>query len=131
MKSRIAALLVACLVLTFVVGCQKTVVRGPEGKELAMTLPMWGVTAYRGQSTPVEIKIDRTNFTDKVTVSMSQLPNGVDVSPATQTVETDAATFILKTSPTANLVTKQAVTVTIAGPNGMQATDYFHLTVKE
>ena len=124
------ALGVALEGLCVLAGCQTATVRGPEGKMMTVEVPM-AVTVQRGPTQPLTIEIERGDFTDPVTVSVSQLPAGVTVDKASKTVETDAATFMLKADKDAAMVVNQAVRVNVTGPGGMAATKYVKLTVKE
>jgi hypothetical protein len=126
--STCAAALLA--VLFAAAACQQTKVRGPHGEELTATAPRW-VTIHRGESVPLTVGIDRDRFSGPVTVSISQLPTGVAVDRRSQRVDTDAATFALRANRDADLVAKQAVRVTVRGPDGRETTQYVDLTVAE
>jgi uncharacterized surface anchored protein len=104
-------------------------VRGPEDKKLAATTPI-AMTIHRGQSTALEVGIDRDNFSGPVTVSLSQIPKGVDVDRVSQKVETSSATFALTASKDAELVAERPLGVTIEGMDGRRATQFVALTVK-
>lgn len=117
-------------VLFAAAACQQTSVRGPRGEELTATAPKW-VTIHRGESVPLTVGIDRERFSGPVTVSLSQLPSGVAVDRRSQRVDTDAATFALSAKPDADLVARQALRVTVKGPDGRETTQYVDLTVAE
>jgi len=127
MKATNMAFVAVCLLST--VACQTVTVRGPEDKKLAATTPI-AMTIHRGQSTPLEVGIDRENFTGPVTVSVSHLPHGVEVDRASQKVETSSATFALTASKDAELVAEQPLGVTVEGMDGRRATQFVALTVK-
>ena len=127
MTARTFAVLAACLLAT--AACQSTTVRGPEDKAITATTPT-SLTLRRGESTALEVGIDRQNFTGPVTVSVSQLPRGVEVDRATQKVETDSATFALKAAKDADLVDEQKLGVMVQGMDGRRAMQYVALTVK-
>lgn len=121
----------ALVCLAAAVGCKDvTTVRGPGGEKLTATTPR-AVNIRRGESIPLEVGIDRVNFTGPVTVSISQLPRGIEVDKSSQNVETTSATFVLKASKTADLVANQAVLVTVESPDGRKASQYIDLTVAE
>ena len=118
----------ACLVA--LAACQSATVRGTEGRSLTATTQT-SMTLRRGQSLPLEVAIDRQQFTGPVTVSIFQLPKGVSSDKSSIKAGTTIATFILKASASADLVTNQAVGVTVEDPNGRQATQFVTLTVTD
>jgi hypothetical protein len=122
-----AALAASLLALA---ACQSATVRGANGSSLTATTPT-SMTLHRGDTAPLEVGIDRRKFTGPVTVSIFQLPNGVESDKSSIKAETTSATFILKCGAAADLVTNQAVGVTVEDPNGRQATQYVNLTVSE
>jgi hypothetical protein len=127
MKAGTRAFVTACLLAT--AACQTVTVRGPEDKKLAATTPI-ALTIHRGESTALEVGIDRENFTGPVTVSVSQLPTGVAADRVSQKTETATATFALTASKTAELVADQPLGVTVEGMDGRRATQFVALTVK-
>ena len=120
--------LAACLVAAG--ACQSTTVHGTEGRSLTATTPS-SLTIRRGESIPLEVGIDREKFTGPVTVSIFQLPKGVSSDKSSIKAGTTTATFILKAAANADLVTNQAVGVTVEDPNGRQATQFVTLSVTE
>jgi hypothetical protein len=128
MRSSMCAALAACLLA--VAACQSTTVHGQQGRVLTATTPR-SMTIRRGDSVPLQVAIDRENFTGPVTVSISQLPKGVEADRNSMNVETTSATFILKAAKTADLVSNQAVGVTVEDPNGAKALQYINLTVTD
>jgi hypothetical protein len=127
MKAGTLAFAAACLLAT--AACQTVTVRGPEDKKLAATTPI-AMVIHRGESIPLEVGIDRENFAGPVTVSVTQLPKGVEVDRASQKVETESATFALTASPNAEIVADQPIGVTVEGMDGRRATQFVALTVK-
>ena len=128
MRLLISAALVGCLL--GLGGCQSATVRGTEGRSLTATTSR-SMTMYRGESAPLEVGIDRENFTGPVTVSIFQLPRGVASDKATIHSETTSATFILTAASSADRVGNQAVGVTVEGPDGRKATQFVALTVTD
>ncbi|MCE9638120.1 MAG: hypothetical protein K8T90_20655 [Planctomycetes bacterium] len=128
MRLSIPAALAVCLFTA--VACQSATVRGPQGQSVTANAPVW-MTIHRGESSPLEIGIDRTKFTGPVTVSIFQLPKGVESDKASIKAETTSVTFILKASKTADLVSNQAVGITVEDPSGRQATQFVNLTVND
>jgi hypothetical protein len=110
--------------------CRQTTVRGPNEEAVTATTPN-ALTIHRGDSIPLKVSLDRDNFEGPVTVSISQLPSGVETDEATQTVDTGSATFSLRASKDADLVANQAVGVTVDAMDGRKAMHYFALTVAE
>ena len=110
--------------------CNSTTVRGPEGEAVTATAPS-ALTIHRGDSIPLKVALDRDKFEGPVTVSISQLPKGVETDHVTQTVDTSSATFSLKASNNADLVANQAVNVTVDAMDGRRLTQYVAITVAE
>ena len=110
--------------------CHDATVRGPQGQSLTATTPR-SMTLRRGENAPLQVGIDQDNFSGPVTVSISRLPRGVESDVNSQKVETTSATFSLRASKTADLVTDQAVLVTVEGLNGRTASQYVDLSVKD
>ena len=128
MRITMPAALAACLFA--IVACQSATVRGTQGRSLTATTPT-SMTILRGDSAPLQVGIDRERFTGPVTVSIFQLPNGVESDKSSIKAETTSATFILKAARNADLVSNQAVGVKVEDPNGRQATQYVNLTIKD
>jgi hypothetical protein len=118
----------ACLLAA--AACNSTTVRGPDGVAVTATAPN-ALTIHRGDSIPLTVDLDRDNFEGPVTVSLSQLPKGVETDQPTQTVDTESATFSLKASNDADLVANQAVELTVDAMDGRRLTQYVALTVAE
>jgi hypothetical protein len=126
---RTATLVLVAVGLLATAACQTVTVRGPDDKKLAATTPL-AMTLHRGESKALEVGIDRDNFSGPVTVSVSQLPPGVEVDRNDQKVETQSATFALTASANAELVAGQPIGVTVEGMDGRRATQFVALTVK-
>jgi len=110
--------------------CKQTTVRGPNDEAVTATAPS-SLTIHRGDSIPLTVSLDRQKFEGPVTVSISQLPKGVETDHVTQTVDTSSATFSLKASNNADLVANQAVNVTVDAMDGRRLTQYVAITVAE
>jgi hypothetical protein len=110
--------------------CQQATVRGPEGKKLTVTVPA-SVTIRRGETVSVDVGINREDFSQPITASISKLPSGVGADESSQKVERNTTAFVLKASKTADLVDGQAVEITVEGPDGMTASQHFKLNVTE
>ena len=128
MRLTVHAALAVCLLAAG--GCQSATVRGQEGQSLTATTPR-SMSIRRGESSTLEVGIDREKFTGPVTVSIFQLPKGVASDKSSIKAETTSATFILKAGAAADLVSNQAVGVTVEDPNGRKATQFVDLTVTD
>jgi hypothetical protein len=127
MRLAIPAALAACLFAA--AACtSNTTVRGTQGQSTTATTPS-SMTLHRGDTAPLEVGIDRERFTGPVTVSIFQLPKGVESDKSSIKAEATSATFILKVAAAADLVTNQAVGVTVEDPNGRKATQFVNLNV--
>ena len=122
----------ATVLLALFAGCSKTTVEGSGGKKLTLVQPT-DHTLKRGSTTEVTVAIAREKFSDPVSVSFDKLPTGVEVVDKDKKIAADdnTAKFTLKASDKADLVSNQEVKVTVAGPDGMKATEPFKLTVKD
>lgn len=110
--------------------CRSTTVRGPNNESVTATAPS-SLTIHRGEVIPLKVSLDRDNYSGPVTVSLSQLPRGVEADEITQTVDNETATFALKASEDADLVEDQTIGVTVDAMNGRRATQYVALTVED
>lgn len=133
MKMQHAILPLFFLISALLVGtaCQQTTVRGTSGSAMTIRGPHTPVVIQRGHSQALEVGIVREGFTDAVHVELQQLPAGLSAKNASQSVQTDQATFILTADPKADLVTKHQAKVIATRPGGMQATQYVSLTITE
>jgi hypothetical protein len=113
-------------------GCKKTTVEGPDGKKLTLTKPA-DQTLKRSGTEDIKVMISREKFRDAVAVKFENLPEGVTVQDKDKQIaaEETSATFTLKADEKAALVSGHEAKVTVTGPNGMQATESFKITVKE
>lgn len=122
--------LLAVGALLMVPACQSATVHGSDGQDLTVTMPR-SVAIHRGEVATLEIAIDRSMFSDTVTVSIGQLPAGVTAEHSSMAVETTQATFSLFAAPSAPLVRNHAVFVTVADPDGRKVLQSLELTVSE
>ena len=125
-KTAIGVMVVVMIML--VVGCEQQTVRGPEGRRMTVSVPA-GVSMQRGQTAQVDVSITRVGFSGSVMVSIENLPRGVAAAQTVRNVETDRTVFILNADPQADLVENQRVRIIAEGPDGMQITQYFPLSV--
>jgi hypothetical protein len=128
MRVQLAVVLVATALVS--AGCHQMDIRGAEGQRVVATTPR-SLSIHRGESVPLTVSIDRQNFSGPVTVSVSQLPKGVDADRPSMTVETTSATIVLKASSDAVLVKNQALAVAIEDGAGRRALQYVDLSVTD
>lgn len=128
MKLILTAALAACIVTA--AACHSATVRGTGGRSLTATTPS-SMTIQRGNSAALQVGIDRERFSGPVTVSIFQLPRGVESDKSSIKAESTSATFILTAAIAADLVRNQAVGVTVEDPSGRQATQFVNLTVSD
>ena len=126
-KYVIAGMMTACLLAA---GCEKTTVEGPNSTKLTLVKPA-DSTVQRGSTDKVAIVVKRTNFSEPITVSFSDLPDGVSVTDDGGKIEGNERTFVLRADENADLVSDHAAKVSATGPAGITATEVFHITVKE
>jgi hypothetical protein len=126
MRPFLCAAVAAALLAT--AACRSTTVHGASGESFTSTTDR-SMSIRRGTSVPLAVDIDRQNFTGPVTVSISQLPHGVVPDRSSLHVETTSATFILKAADSADLVSNQAVGVTVEDTSGRKSLQYVSLTV--
>lgn len=113
-------------------GCGKTTVEGPDGKKLTIVKPA-DQTVARGDTNGVQVMISRGNFRDPVSIKFENLPEGIKVQDKDLKIAAgdNSATFTLKADENAALVANHEVKVIVTGPNNMQATETFKITVKD
>ena len=122
-------LLVASFLLLAATSCSKeSAASGSSGTRLALTKPS-NQSMTQGGSEKVGISIDRTGFADPVSVTFSNLPEGVRVDGDTILAGDSKKDFVLVATPTAPVVEKKVVTVTAKGA-GITTSQTFELTVK-
>ena len=128
MRSKMPVMIAVCVF--GVAACQSATLRGTQGRSLTATTPD-SMTIRRGDSAALEVGIDREKFAGPVTVSIFQLPKGVVSDQTSISAESTTATFILNAAAAADLVSNQAVGITVADPSGGRATQFVALTVTD
>lgn len=128
MKLILTAALAACILTA--TACHSATVRGTGGRSVTATTPS-SMTIQRGNSATLQVGIDRERFSGPVTVSIFQLPRGVESDKSSIKAESTSATFILTAAIAADLVRNQAVGVTVEDPSGRQATQFVNLTISD
>ncbi len=119
-----------CVVSLMSMGCQSSTVHGDDGTSITVTTPL-SVNLKRGASALLAVGIDRERFTGAVTVTLSQLPDGVSAEDSSRRVETTATTFVLRASRTASLLQNHSIRITLEGANGQATEQVVALTVVE
>lgn len=116
----------------FLGGCKHSTVEGTGGKKLTLVKPA-NQTIKRGDTNQVTVGVTRSNFSDDVTISFDNLPQGVSVVDKEKKIagSDNTATYTLKADANAALVTNHEVKVTASGPDGMKVTESFTLTVQD
>jgi ABC-type glycerol-3-phosphate transport system substrate-binding protein len=127
-KHSMVAALAACLLSA--VACQSATVHGDDDTSVTATT-VRSLTIKRGGTATLEVAINRRNMSGPVEVSVANLPNGVSADDASMHVETTGATFILRASTSADLVTNHTVDLTLEDPNGREVKQHVSLTVTQ
>ncbi len=119
------------------VGCESrgkddtAVVRGQGGTKLVVPRPD-DVTMIRGGTAEVAIKVERRDLADEISVSFTDLPDGVEAVNVGKTIVGEEATYRLRAGQQAAIVTNYPAKVTVAAAESdLAATQTFHITVEE
>ena len=113
-----------------VVADNHTTVRGEADRKLTVTRPH-DVTLHRGKAESMHVRFQRHNFDGPVTVAVSNLPGGVEAVDVPRQSQGNDDTIVLRASDRADLVDNHQAQVSLTGPDGMQATETFELSVKQ
>lgn len=128
MKSLPLNVLLVGLALVTLLGCQQIITDPPHDASVSMTIPQ-SVTIQQGKTQNVTVAVHRYNYTQPVTVSLSELPEGVSAKESSLSVTGDSATFVLTAGAKAKLVANHPVTVSIEGPGDDHGKSSMLLTV--
>jgi hypothetical protein len=128
----IASFALAALVALASGGCGTSTSKGPGGQELTLVKPA-DQTLTRGESNRVAVAITRDEFEGPVEVEFEDLPSGVRVVEGDVSIPADknVMNFTLVADATAELVAEKPVRVVVKGPNGLETSVVFEVTVKE
>jgi hypothetical protein len=107
----------------------QTTVRGEHGEKLTIDKPKYQ-DIERGGTETVTLNLKRQNFSDSVSVSVSDLPQGVEAVDAPRSTTGEQVEIVLRARDNADLVSNHQVSVSAEGPDGIGATETFQLTVK-
>lgn len=132
MKKLLASALTISACLIGLAGCNRTTTEGPGGTKMSVTVAD-SQTITRGDTDSVKVSINRDNFRDAVKVHFENLPKGVHVQDNDMSIPTGqgSGTFTLKADSDAQVVENQRVNVRVTGPNGIETSNSFKLTVRE
>jgi hypothetical protein len=123
-------LLIAALALTAALGCQKEKIEGANSSSVTMFMPRT-MEIQRGQRAMLDVTLMRRDTRREVTLTVSNLPEGVTVEDASHTTAGDEVTFVLEAGDDAALVTDHDIAISLEGPDDMQGADYVALTVRQ
>jgi hypothetical protein len=125
---RTTTLFLACVAA--LAGC--STVKGPQDTALTIVRPV-DQSMEQGETNAIKIMIQRKDFSRDVPVKFEDLPSGVKVVEKDLTIPADdtSKTFTLYADDDAKPVSNHEVLVTVKGPDGIQASEVFRLTVKE
>jgi hypothetical protein len=132
MKLRTVTSIATALTLVLFLGCSKTTVQGPDGKKLTLVKPT-DQSVVRGETNKVMVTISRSNFRDAVTVKVEDLPAGVKIQETDLKIAQgdNTVSFTLLADADAKVVANHVAKVVVTGPDNMQATETFKVTVKD
>jgi hypothetical protein len=113
-----------------IVADNETTVRGESDRSLTVSRPH-DVTLQRGKANSMRVRFDRHNFDGPVTISVANLPAGVEAVDVPRQSQGDDDTIVLQASDRADLVENHQARISLTGPDGMQATETFEVSVKQ
>jgi hypothetical protein len=130
--TRTKSILAAFAALMLSAACEHATVKDAQGNKLTLLKPA-DQTVRQGETNQVSVVIDRSGFTDPVSIEFAGLPAGVRVVEADRKIARGdhTANFTLQADANAALVSTQAVTVTAYTPTGSAASKEFYVTVKQ
>ena len=105
-----------------------TTVRGPAGQKLTIVKPS-GVSLRRGQSETVTINLRRENLNGDVTISIANLPAGVEAVDAPRATRENSVKVVLRAKESAALVKNYQALVNADGPEGIRATETLQVSI--
>lgn len=109
----ICIVVLTVLAMLSAVGCQsEDTVEGTQGRALTLTAPE-PVTLRRGEIVSVPLTIERTDLDQEVSVSFSQLPDGVSVVDEDKNIVGTEGTYRLQADDDADLVANHRAQVTV------------------
>lgn len=112
-------------------GCEKSTVKGSAGRRLTLYKPA-DQAIVRGETNTMAIVIARDNFEGDVPLRIDQLPDGVSVVEKTVIPGgRDRLVVTLYAKPDARLVENWTARITARGPDRLEASEFFLVTVKD
>jgi hypothetical protein len=111
-------------------GCQSTTAKGAGAVKMTLVRPV-DQSLRPGEINTVSVMILRENFYSDVRISFSGLPEGVKVLEGDRRFKQDdiVVDFTLHAANDAPQARDVPVTVTATGPDGLTASEMFHVTV--
>lgn len=112
-------------------GCASTTAEGTGERRITIARPM-DQTLRRGEINKVAVTILRQGFRSDITIRFDGLPSGVKVLETDRRFTEDdiIVSYTLHAANDAPSVKEAPVTVTAEGPDGLAASEIFHVTVK-
>lgn len=122
----------AIAIAALAAGCQSTTAKGPGPVSLTIMKPA-DQSLRPGEINTVSIVVVREGFRSDVQVVFSDLPDGVKVLESQRrfTGNDIMLSYTLHAANDAPQVQRAPVTVTARGPDGLTASETFHVTVME
>ena len=110
-------------------GIDRTTVRGPSGERLTLVKPE-NIHLKRGKAESVMVHLRRDNFSERVRVSVTQLPSGVEAVDEPRSTNSDRVEVVLRAGSDADRVQNHQALVTAEGPDGIRATETLEISVQ-
>ena len=129
MRIRLRSMLVVLVGAASLAGC--SVDENEQGMKLSL-LRVADQTLSRGETNKVAITVTRGSFTGEVDVKFQNLPSGVTVVDAGAIPADDnIRSYTLHAAPDADLVERHRAEVVVSGPENLETSQAFEITVKE
>jgi len=112
-------------------GCSSTKAINDSGQKLIVYRPA-NQTIHQGDKDEVDIRVAREDFDDALTVSVTDLPDGVKVLNENMTIERHEGKFTLTlmAETDAPVVKDHIVYVRVSANNGLGAQESFRISVE-
>jgi len=112
-------------------GCRTTTARGTDDRRITIVPPL-DQSLRHGEINKVAITVLRKGFSSDITIRFDGLPSGVRVIEADRRFTEDdvIVSYTLHAANDAPVIREALVTVTAEGPEGLAASEVFHVTVK-
>jgi hypothetical protein len=128
-QNKMIAGMVALALCVGFVGCGKSTVEGEGGKKLTLVNPA-NQSLTQGETNDVAITVARSEWDGSVAVEFENLPNGVTIAnPGDIPADDNLRNFTLQAAADADVVSDHVVKVIARGPDGMQVSETFKVSV--